>query len=630
MNKKDLVRQNIAELISLNDKRKSKYLRNYRAYVYTPYATLENIRDASTIGWWQPQYGIEDDTTATPQLNVIKSCIDTLTSKIAQSKVRPFFNTMNGSFKDIQVVKQAQQFFDLYFDSQNVNQKVSDSFKDSCIFDTGIVYIDEISKKIKKCLPIQVYVRPAEMAYGKITRVFYREKQCPVTLVPEKLSKYCGSNEYVDYGVYYDTFNHIKAYSIIDKVVEIETWEPDVVPFVFLHYSSPIVGNSSTSIVDMLYTIQKEIDILMDKIKDASQLSPGNQIFLPEGSNLKASAISNRIGQIMTYKPTPTMTTSPVTVATPNFISEQYMATVEKLVEQAYNMCGVSALSAQSAKPTGLDSGVALGTMENIESDRFETQLNQVIRSYTEIAKVCLKVFPQDEDILPENTQRLSVKWGDIVEQANKMSIQFSAADSLSKDPSVKLQQLQQLAMSGIIPQTRIAQFMELPDIQSGYSLSNNAINAVLTVISNCVEQGSMEVPDYIPFQMLKEEIINTQLSLKAAGGAENKNEGDIERLNELYKIVEQKEQEWQSTINNQAAMEQQAATAQQAGVPNAGQNILTQEAGLVQNGNGNGNGGTVDPSALQNGQQIEADMDVSTPYGTQLNGAWNAPYQQG
>ena len=617
MNRKEQVQVNIAELINLNDKRKSKYLRNYRAYVYTPYATLENIKDSSVIGWWLPDWGIEEDTTATPQLNVIKSCIDTLTSKIAQSKVRPFFNTMNGSFKDIQVVKQAQQFFDLYYDSQNVNKTVANAFRDCCIFDTGIVYIDEKSKKIERCLPIQVYVRPSEMQYGKITRVFYRKKQCPVTILPEPLQKYAKGLEYVDYGVYYDTVSHVKGYSIVDKVVETEPWEPDVVPFVFLHYSNPIVGNSSTSVVDMLVTIQKEIDILMDKIKDASQLSPGNQIFLPEGSNVKASAISNRIGQIMTYKPTPTMTTSPVTVATPNFISEQYMNTVNELVEKAYAMVGISQLSSQGVKPTGVTAGIALSTLENVESDRYETQLNAVVRAYVDIAKTCLKVFPPEEDILPENTQRMAVKWTDIVAETNKMSVQFSAADSLSKDPSVKLQQLQMLAQSGIIPQSRIAQFLELPDIQTGFSLSGNAINAVLTVISNCVEHNSMEVPDYVPFQMLKEEIINTQLSLKAAGGPENKNEDDIQKLTQLYQIVEQKEQEWQSTIQaQQAAMmaQQQAAMAQQAGVPNAGPNILSQEAQMTQS-----------PMAA-NG--APADLDVETPMGSAQNGQWNAPYQ--
>ena len=143
------------------------------------------------------------------------------------------------------------------------------------------------------------------------------------------------------------------------------------------------------------------------------------------------------------------------------------------------------------------------------------------------------------------------------------MQIQFSAADSLSKDPSTKLQQLQQLAAVGVIPQERIAQFMELPDLEGGYSLSNNAINAVLSVIRDCIESNNMEIPDFIPIPMLKTEIINTQLSLRAANF--KKNIEDIEKLDQLYNVAMQMEQQMnQPTPQEQAAIEQQQMLAAQ------------------------------------------------------------------
>ena len=187
------------------------------------------------------------------------------------------------------------------------------------------------------------------------------------------------------------------------------------------------------------------------------------------------------------------------------------------------------------------------------------------------------------------------------------MTIQFSAADSLSKDPAQKLQQLQQLAMAGIIPQSRIAQFMELPDLQAGYSLSNNAVNAVLTVIDDCIEKNNFNIPDFIPFTMLKEEIINTQLSLKAANSEGN--EADIEKLNKLYAMAEQKETEWM--MNSQGAAQQQAMQGRvdQNGMP-VQQNVLSQEANMKQ----------IMPNTNNN-----VDMDVETPSNT--NGAWNGAY---
>ena len=602
----------VSSLKAFCSNRRSKYYRNYRRYNYTPFADIENIRDPSVVGYYEQPAEVEEDTTQTPQINIIKSCIDTLTSKIAQSKVRPFFNTQNGTFKDIQTVKQAQAFFDLYYDLQNVNKKVSECFRDSAIFEKGCIYIDEVTKEIIRALPWQVFVRPAEVTYGKITRVYYERKDYPTTLLDESKVKKAKveNNDYCNYGIYYDTFNHIKAELIDDRVVNVETYTPSKVPFIFLHYCSPIVGDTSQSVVDMLNSIQLEIDNLMMKIKDASQLNPALTFCVPKGSSVKTSQLNNRVGQILEYNATPNMTGSPVTVATPAFIDGQYMQLVEELKQSAYELVGISQLSAMSTKPTGLNSGVALSTMENIESDRFETQLNQVIRAYVDIAKTCIEVFPEEDTILPEDNQRLSIKWKDIVEESNKMVVQFSAADSLSKDPSTKLQQLQMLAQTGIIPQTRIAQFMELPDIQSGYSLSNNAINAVLTCINDCVEKDIFEVPDYIPFLMLKEEIINTQLSLKAAASAENDNKADIDKLTKLYERVESKEADWQA--DQALQMQEQALQGgmTEAGLP-TGVNVLTQEAQMEQ--------------APMGDMTAGADMDVNTPDGNAAAGQWNA-----
>jgi len=571
----------IAELRGLTSGRKAKYLRNYRRYNNTPRIGLENIKDPSIVGYYQLDASPEDDTTPTPSINVIKSAIDTLVSKMAQSKVRPFFNCINGSFEDIQICKQSQQFFDQYFDFEDVNKKVSEAFRDGAVFDTGWIYIDEESKRISRALPWQVYFRPSEMTYGSITRIAYERPDYPVTLLPQEIADMLDSNiQYVKYGIYYDTVNHVKCQYCdqSDKTLKSD-YEPDRIPFVFMHYASPIFGNTSCSVVDMLNSIQLEIDTLMAKIKDASQLNPANTYFIPEESNIKVTQLNNRVGNVVKYKSTPNMTGSPVTTSTPAFIDAEYIELVDNLVQKAYEMVGISALSAQSKKPSGLDSGVALSTMEDVESDRFETQLNQVIRCYVDIAKTCIAVFDSKDNILPENVARVSIKWGDIVKETKKMTIQFSGADSLSKDPSEKLKQLQTLSQAGIIPASRIASFMEIPDINSGYSLSNNAINAVFSVIDDCLRNDNYDIPVYIPYDMLEEEIINTQLSLRAANYSKNKE--SIDKLTKLYDIAEDNSKQWQMTQQAQAAAQAEQAQQAKSGGLTAGQNVLEREAGM-------------------------------------------------
>lgn len=570
----------INELKSLNAQRKVKYYRNRSLYESTPRLNIENIKNPNVVGYYNNIDELNEDTTATPNLNVIKSCIDTLSSKIAQSKVRPFFNCVNGSFKDIQTVKSAQQFFDQYYDAQDVNKKVSEAFRDACIFEDGYIFVDVDSKDIHKALPWQVYERPAELSYGKVTRSYYERKDYPVTLLPAKvlnaIKDKIGQNEYVTYGLYFDTVNHVKIYYVseYDFILE-EPFEAERTPFIRLYYNCPVSGNTSNSVVDMLYTIQLEINTLMNKIKDASQLNIAMTYLIPKGSGLKTGQLNNRIGNIIEYEPTSNMTGSPVTVSTPSFIDPQYMALLNELIAKAYELVGISALSAQSKKPTGLNSGIALSTMEDVESERFETQLNQVIKSYVDIAKTCLEVFPQDEDILPEVTTRMTIKWRDIVEESKKMQIQFSSADSLSKDPSQKLQQLIALSQAGVIPQSRISQFMEIPDLQGGYSIANNAINAVMSIIQDCVNNDVFDIPEYIPLSLLEDEILNTQLSLRAANYEMNR--ASIAKLSQLYAMCIEKEKELAEQQNAEAMAEQIGEMAMQ-GTVDAGLNDATSE----------------------------------------------------
>lgn len=585
---------NITELKTANSIRLQKYRRNIRKYLATPGLNIDNLTtNSASVGWDYTVNSFSDgNTLSPPSINVIKSVIDTLVSKIATSKVRPFINTLNGSYKEQQTALQAQQFFDIFYEAQNVHMTVSKAFEDACIFDTGIVYIDRDTHSITKCLPWQVYVRPAELAYGKLTRIYYEQNDFPTTLLPEDITaKFKKNVEYTDYGLYFDTANKIKATIIAGHVVKTEPWDYDVLPFIFLYYNKPNIGTTSLSVVDILYTLQNEVDMLVAKISAAAELTPGNTIFLPEGGSVKATQLNNGVGNVLTYRPTPNMTGSPVTVATPAFIDGQYQMLLNELIQRAYELVGISQLSAMSQKPNGLDSGIALSTMESIESDRFETQLKQVINAYVDIARVCVELF--DGDILPNSNRRLSISWNDIRKANDSLKIQFSAADALSKDPSVKLQQLQALAQSGIIPQSRIASLMELPDIQSGFSLANNAVNAVYAVINDCIENNNFELPTYVPFTLLKEEIINVQLSLKAAN--KKGNAEDIEKLQKLYSIVEDKELEFQKS-SEEMAMEQ--ANAEQG----KGTNILEQEAGTYNMDN-------VPTEYNYN----DADMDLST-----------------
>lgn len=577
--------QKMQKLASYFGTYRSKCRRNLRLYEYSPAISLDNLTDDQVVGYYQQGYfNHNDDTTSSIQENVIRSCIDTLSSKIASQKVRPFINTVNGTFREMQVAKQAQDFFDAVYDEQNVNKVVTQAFTDSCILDKGIIYIDRDQKSVNRILPWQVFIDPREASYGRLTQLSWRQDQYPTSLLPIETDEEIDT---VTLWQYWD-LNKKKHYYYVPEINywEEENWECNCLPFVFVNYSAPIKATSCQSVVDLLYGIQMEIDALMVKIKDASQLASPLTYFVPESSTIKTSKLSNRTGQIITYTATPNMTSSPVTVATQPFMDPQWINTVETLKQHAYELVGISQLSATSQKPQGLNSGVALSTMEDIESDRFEQQLNTIIHTYVDIARIMIQIFPEDDDILPPNKYRGTITWKDIVNMRDMMTIQFSAANALSKDPSTKLQQLQALYAAGLIPQSRIAQLMDLPDLQLGYSITNNSINAVLSVIDDCLENDNYDIPDYIPNQMLLEEIMNTALSLKAANNPSNA--VDIQKLMQLYQMAISKNADAQTSAElaatNQLAMEMNLDMQDPTGQFNSAINGAMQQSEMTNN----------------------------------------------
>ena len=544
---KDIVYR-VNDLLANNNVRYVKYQNDYMLYNQCTVADLK-AKIPYPVGLYDDIYSEDSEV---PKLNVIKSAIDSIVSKISTAHCRPFINTVKGSFKTIQICKQLQIFFDYFFEEKNIPSKIVSALLNACVFDKGHIYIDETSGDILSVQPWNVYTRQSEGDDPKSCYIEFPNKS--VDSLDKVTFGLLTDDEkktlYVNVGYFYDAKTRTKAILVnrsIRKIFEIEFSE---IPLVTIHYTNPIIGNGCLSVADMLRGIQKEIDELMKRVSDASILNPALTFFVSNASSIKVGQLNNKVGNIVQYNAP--VGERPVETASNPFIADQYITLLDNLMEKAYNMVGISQLSAQGKKPTGLDSGVALATQADIESDRFQVLLDQYIQMFTDTAKKIIKVFEKTKDVVEPSRYALRITWGEVSKEYDKMRIQFSCADSLSKDPSEKLKQLQTLAQAGIIPATQIASLLELPDINRGYSVANNAFNATMTLIDSCIYEDNFEIPDYIPFQMIKEQIVNMQLSLKAAEGGTDSNEKDIQKLIKLYEAVEEKENEF-NTIQAQS-----------------------------------------------------------------------------
>ena len=541
------VRADMAYLAGRMENRLAKYRRNFNRYTNNG-RRVEDIRQmySNPLSFYAE---MGDDTGLVPNENIIRQAINTHVSKLSQTKVRPFFNPVVGTWRTRKVCRNAQIFFDEYFEMQRVYIKAQQALKYADIFEFGAVWVDEETHKIEKVAPWEVLYDQPEFHYEqKFSRVVLIRKQYPLIRLKDKLEsddlkQALDQNRgaQVEYAIYYDLidkkrweFANAKLLKGYPKKIDFE-----VSPIVMLFIEEPLKGGYSTSMADNLYTIQSQVDVLCQRIHLAIELSPANAIFTPKGSEVKSSAFSNEIGAFYEYMPIPDVHHPPVIVSTPAPIDPEYRSWILYWKQAAFEQEGISQLSAQAKKPSGLNSGVALQTLEDVESERHNPALVLYIDFLMRVAKTCIEVYPENEDILPKRSGRADITWKDIKVEREAYNIQFSASSALSKDPMVKMQQIEKLLAMRIIDQSLASSLLDMPDLEAAYDINAASYDDTQKIIERAVEDGNVEYYEVVNLQQLFAQAANTLLRLDA-------HDEDKDHLNNLVKLLDKVKKDMQ------------------------------------------------------------------------------------
>ena len=474
----------------------------------------------------------DGDLLRAPSTNVIKSVIDSLVSKLSNNKVRPFFAPVDGTFKTKKVIRQVQQFFDVYYDKINLNNIISETFKDACIFDIGYILINPFTFEVER-VPSYCIEELNVNGENKVALIKWIHQP---SLALDKYNV-TTSRQYANIEM---LIKDDEAILYVDEK-KVKTVPTTGYPIVNVYYNAPVSNGKTVSIVDELEGIQTQIDLINAKIAATSQLTPANLVFIDEQSGLKASDVNNKDCQIYPVGIQPGNTANPVNVVTPVPFDTSWSTMLDFYINKAYDMIGISQLSAQSRKPSGLDSGVALQTMEDIESDRFEVQVNHFINAYIDVTRKLIEVIPEDFEILPADKYQSTMTWATLKEQNNLYKVQYSAATALSKDPVERAKQIIQMSQIGLITPSKVVELMDMPDLTDAYSDAEAMEMAVAAVVNNAVEYDLYDVPEYVSLTSLAREISleQNQLFISMSAGKNNDEVAEsLKRLNKLDGIV--------------------------------------------------------------------------------------------
>ena len=517
---KDQVHKHLVPLVNAIEAnqsyRKAKNMRNFRLY--------EN-RDILGFGAnFYSRTVSTDFVTNKITLNVVKSCTDTITSKIAKNRPRPLFLTTKGDYNLKRKAKKLTQYMDGAFDAADVYQVGQMCFLDACVFGTGAmkIYNDNGCVKVERIFIDELVVDDSEGVYGKprqmhqkkyvhrdILLTMYgsdeKKRHAILSAVPQDPLASPGRQTsdmiavleswHLASSPESDDGRHVICIS--DSTLLDEEYKKERFPFVFMKWNQPLLGFFGTGLADELTGIQIEINKILRNIQRAQHLIAVPRVYLDNSSKIISQHIQNAIGSIIKTSG------APPTFHTPQAMTPEIYNHLERLYQKAYEITGVSLLSATSQKPSGLDSGVALREYNDIETERFLTTAQRWEQFYLDVARQMIEV---SRDIY-SNSSKLSVKvkgskflqtisWKEVDMADDKFSLRVFPTSLLPTTPAGRLAKVQELIQAGFVTKEQGLSLLDFPDIEQFSSLANAGIDDIEMHIEMMIDKGEYEPPE--------------------------------------------------------------------------------------------------------------------------------------
>lgn len=461
--------------------------------------------------------------------NIVQSCIDTLTSRIAQNKPKPMFLTQAGDSKLQRKAKKLDAFcYGTYYENglYELGPKIA---RDSYIYGEGIIHPYAESGRIRyeRVLPYELLVDYLESHYGpESTRSLHRIKNIDRTELAEnfpneKLQIYQLSNT--------STFISSNQRSVADTVTVVESWrlpvgeqkgrhtivtensilvdedyEESFFPFAVLRYSPRLYGFYAQGMAEQLLPTQIEINRTLISIQRSLYLGGTHKIFVKSGSKIIKSHFDNMIGTIMEYAGD-----TPPQYVVPQLVQPEIYNHLENMKRSGYELTGISQLSASGQKPLGLDSGKALRAYEDTQVQRFQT-VSQAYEQFLGVnlaritVQVARKIYENEGDLkvnVPGKRFIDTIKWKEVDMSDDQFSLQTYPVSKLPSDPAGRLQTIQEMMGAGLLTPEAGRRLLDYPDLEAEENLYNAATDYLHKILDLIVDDGVFTPPE--PFDNL-------------------------------------------------------------------------------------------------------------------------------
>lgn len=545
------------------------YLKETQGYRYKAaaiYARLYGNQSlysfaGSNMSKMDQTYGLPSER---PTFNLVQSVVDTLVSRISQSRPQPVFLTDNGDYKQRNLAKKLNNFSQGEFYHTKAYETAAIILRDALVEGTGVAHTFETPDNrvgLERVLLTELLVDPNEAMYGEPRRI-YRLKLVDRDILLANFPKLKEKIKVAAKGYPDNSADSSKQVSDLVMVVEgwslpsgkdmgdgrhtlacsagyliDEPYDKERFPFTFLHYSPRMLGFWSQGVAEQLMGTQMELNSILYTISRAIKLVGVPRVFQEEGSKISTASHNNEVGVIVKFRGSkPSYEVAPCNA--PELYAER-----DKLIQYGYQQSGVSAMQASSQKPQGLDSGEAIRSYDDISTDRFASLSRRYDNFFVDLAyqqiELAKEIAERDGSYSTVYPNKNGTKEIDLPKASllqNSYIIQCYTQSSLPKDPAGRLEKVTEMVQSGMISVSEGRRLLDYPDLEQVEKLANAGEERILSILDDIIESSKYEPPD--PFLDLELATVLTAqyINLYAPAGLE---EAKMQKLRDFYAQVQ-------------------------------------------------------------------------------------------
>lgn len=469
--------------------------------------------------------GLSGSTYATHEsgdrlkLNVVRSVVDAAIAKIATNRPRAQFLTTGGNYSQIQRAKKLTRFIDGQFYATRVYQKDQQVFMNAAVYGNGFAKILENGGRIgvESVFPNEILVDDREAKYGEPRQMFqhkemdrwvlaqlfpkHSEDIQQSRLIRDDSGSYLQQNAepvscveawHLPSGPGAKDGRHVIAVS--NAVLLDERWACEDFPFAVFRWSEPPLGYWGIGLVEELKSIQIEINWLLIRAQEHLNLT-SMQLWMKKSE--ASGAITNRPGGINFYT-----NTQPIALKMGG-VPAEIIQQIDRLYAKAFEIAGISQLSAQSKKPSGLDSGAALREFNDIQSERFQHTGQRWEQFHLDMAdQMILRAREIEESgdgdlkVLAAGSREVEeISFSDVSIDEDKYTMRAFPTSLLPLTPAGQIQTITELAQASPDMARYLLNQLDHPDLEGFNDLVNAKFSIIDMHVESMLERGEPQMP---------------------------------------------------------------------------------------------------------------------------------------